>query len=96
MRFVRWYYGSANLRKKLIISYGLLALLPVVLLGLYSYYFFGESFLEQAQFSMEDAASSMKIGCDVSFEIILFDKFDTMNWILRIFNLINEFKIINM
>lgn len=66
MRFVRWYYGSANLRKKLIISYGLLALLPVLLLGLYSYYFFGESFLEQAQFSMEDAASSMKIGLENS------------------------------
>lgn len=66
VRFIRWYYGSANLRKKLIISYGLLALLPVLLLGLYSYHFFGESFLEQAQYSMEDAAASMKIGLENS------------------------------
>lgn len=66
MRFVRWYYGSANLRKKLIISYGLLALLPVLLLGSYSYHFFGKSFLEQAKLSMEDAASSMKIGLENS------------------------------
>ena len=66
VRFFRWYYGSANLRKKLIISYGLLALLPVLLLGIYSYHFFGKSFLKQAKLSMEDAASSMRIGLENS------------------------------
>ena len=65
-RFARWYYGSANLKNKLIISYGILALLPVLLLGSYSYHFFKKSFLEQARLSMNDAAVSMKISMENS------------------------------
>ena len=64
MRFIRWYYGTANLRKKLIISYGILALLPVLLLGTYSYYSFRENFLKQTRLSMNDAAASMRIGLE--------------------------------
>ena len=65
-RFARWYYGSANLKKKLIISYGILALLPVLLLGSYSYHFFRKTFLEQARLSMNDAAVSMKLSLENS------------------------------
>ena len=64
--FIEWYYGSATIKKKLMFSYGILVLLPIMLLGLYSYHFFGESFLTQTKLSMEDAAGSMKIGLDSS------------------------------
>lgn len=36
-RIIRWYYGTASLRKKLVISYLILVLLPLLVLGVYSY-----------------------------------------------------------
>lgn len=33
-----WYYGKASIRKKLIISYLILVILPILVLGMYSYY----------------------------------------------------------
>lgn len=36
-KFLKWYYGEASIRKKLVISYLILVLLPIVILGTYSY-----------------------------------------------------------
>ncbi|MGN1331283.1 MAG: histidine kinase [Lachnospiraceae bacterium] len=66
IRFFKWYYGSANLRNKLFISYSLLVLLPVLFMGIYSYQLSRDSFLEQTRLSMEDAAASMKVGLEGS------------------------------
>ncbi|MGN0306258.1 MAG: histidine kinase [Lachnospiraceae bacterium] len=66
IRLLKWYYGSANLRNKLLISYSLLVLLPVLFMGIYSYQLSRDSFLEQTRLSMEDAAASMKVGLEGS------------------------------
>ena len=44
-----WYYGTATIRKKLVISYLILILLPILILGLYSYHISKRSFLEQTK-----------------------------------------------
>lgn len=36
-RLLKWYYGSASIRKKLVISYLLLITVPILVLGVYSY-----------------------------------------------------------
>lgn len=36
-RLFKWYYGSASIRKKLVISYLLLITVPILVLGVYSY-----------------------------------------------------------
>lgn len=64
LHFFKWYYESANLRKKLLISYFLLVLLPILFLGIYSYNSSKDSFLEQTELTMEDAATSMQASLD--------------------------------
>lgn len=36
-RLLNWYYGSASIRKKLVISYLLLITVPILVLGVYSF-----------------------------------------------------------
>lgn len=64
LHFFKWYYESANLRKKLLMSYFLLVIFPILFLGMYSYNSSKDSFLEQTKLSMEDAAASMQASLD--------------------------------
>ena len=54
-----WYYGTATIRKKLVISYLILVLLPILILGVYSYYISRRSLLEQTRSTMEGNMSSI-------------------------------------
>ena len=54
-----WYYGTATIRKKLVISYLILVLLPILILGVYSYYISKRSLLEQTRSTMEGNMSSI-------------------------------------
>lgn len=53
------YFGSANLRKKLFISYSMLVLLPILIFGIYSFHHSEKTFLEQTKIGMEDAVTSI-------------------------------------
>ncbi len=64
-RLAKWYYSSVNLRKNLLFSY-CLVLLPILLLGVYSYNYSRKSFLQQTRLSMKDVAASMRAGMENS------------------------------
>lgn len=53
------YFGSANLRKKLFISYSMLVLLPVLIFGMYSFYHSEKTVVEQTKLGMEDTVASI-------------------------------------
>ena len=44
-----WYYGKASIRKKLIISYLILVILPILVLGMYSYYVSKKNLIRQTK-----------------------------------------------
>ena len=48
-----WYYGKASIRKKLIISYLILVMLPILVLGMYSYYVSKKNLIRQTKHTME-------------------------------------------
>ena len=48
-----WYYGKASIRKKLIISYLILVILPILVLGMYSYYVSKKNLIRQTKHTME-------------------------------------------
>ena len=48
-----WYYGKASIRKKLIISYVILVMLPILVLGMYSYYVSKKNLIRQTTHTME-------------------------------------------
>lgn len=54
-----WYYGKASIRKKLVISYLVLVLLPILGLGLYSYHISTRNLLEQTRQTIEGNISSI-------------------------------------
>ena len=54
-----WYYGTATIRKKLVISYLVLVLFPILILGLYSYHISKKSLLEQTRSTVEGNLSSI-------------------------------------
>ncbi len=58
-RIWNWYYGTATIRTKLVISYLVLVLLPILILGLYSYHISKKSLLEQTRSTMEGNLSSI-------------------------------------
>ena len=63
-----WYYGTATIRKKLVISYLILILLPILILGLYSYHISKRSFLEQTRSTMEGNMSSIVQGMESNIQ----------------------------
>lgn len=65
-KILKWYYGCADLKKKLMVAYGMVVLLPVLIFGINSYHSSYKNFFEHTKLSMEDAASSMKAGLENS------------------------------
>lgn len=59
-----WYYGSATIRKKLVISYLVLVLLPILVLGMYSYRISRQALIEQTKNTMESNVSSIAYSLD--------------------------------
>ena len=56
-RIWNWYYQKASIRIKLVISYLVLVLLPILGLGLYSYHISTENLLEQTRQSVKENVS---------------------------------------
>ena len=54
-----WYYGCASIRKKLVISYLVLVLFPILVLGIYSYCVSRENLLRQTRDTMVNNVDSI-------------------------------------
>lgn len=54
-----WYYGGASIRKKLIISYWILVLIPIFVLGIYSYSVSSKNLMRQTRYTMENNIDSI-------------------------------------
>lgn len=61
-RIWNWYYGKASIRKKLVLSYLSLVLLPILGLGVYSYYISTENLMYQTRQTIESNISSISYG----------------------------------
>lgn len=54
-----WYYGGASIRKKLVISYLILVLIPILVLGIYSYAVSSKNLMRQTRYTMENNIDSI-------------------------------------
>ena len=54
-----WYYGGASIRKKLVISYLILVLIPILVLGIYSYSVSSKNLMRQTRYTMENNIDSI-------------------------------------
>lgn len=53
-KILRWYYGSASIRKKLVISYIILITIPIMVLGIYSFTISRKNMEEQTRITMKN------------------------------------------
>lgn len=67
-RMWNWYYGKASIRTKLVISYLLLVLLPILGLGVYSYHISTENLLEQTKQTIEANVSSISYSLNSNIQ----------------------------
>ncbi|MDD2957653.1 MAG: histidine kinase [Lachnospiraceae bacterium] len=58
-KLLEWYYGKASIRRKLVISYLILVLLPLVVLGSYSYHIARKNLLIQTKDTMKSNVDSI-------------------------------------
>ena len=56
---MKWYYGKASIRKKLVISYLILVLLPIGVLGVFSYSTATKNLLKQTRDAISGNVSSI-------------------------------------
>ncbi len=63
---LNWYYGKATIRKKLVISYLVLVLLPLIVLGSYSYYIAKKNLLIQTRDAIQSSESSISYNLQAS------------------------------
>lgn len=61
-KIVKWYYGNASIRSKLIYSYALLVSIPLLVLGIYSYRISKENLLVQTKDTIRSNVSIMASG----------------------------------
>lgn len=66
--FVNWYYGKATIRKKLVISYLVLVLVPVLVLGNYSYHIARENLLTRTKETIDNSISSIVYNLKANIE----------------------------
>lgn len=67
-KLINWYYGKATIRKKLVISYLILVLLPLIILGAYSYHISKRSFLEQTKDTICNNVSSLSYNLKTNIQ----------------------------
>ena len=58
-KLLKWYYGNASIRNKLIYSYALLVSIPLLVLGIYSYRVSRQSLLVQTKDTIQNNVSIM-------------------------------------
>lgn len=58
-KLLKWYYGTASIRKKLVISYLVLVLLPLSILGVYSYRTARNNLLAQTRAAVKSNVSAL-------------------------------------
>lgn len=58
-KILKWYYGTASIRKKLVISYLLLVLPPIIILGVYSYRTAGNNLLAQTRAAVKSNVTAI-------------------------------------
>ena len=67
-RIVHWYYGKASIRKKLVISYLILVLIPVIVLGVYSYHNAIDNLIEQTRDAINSNVSIISYSLQVNID----------------------------
>lgn len=65
---LNWYYGKASIRKKLVISYVFLVLLPILVLGIYSHDIAKKNLMEQTKNTLQNNISSIKYGLESNIQ----------------------------
>lgn len=68
MKFWEWFTKKASLRKKLIISYMVLVLIPIMILGCYSFYTARENLLDQTRKTMSSNLVSVVSEMESKFD----------------------------
>ena len=63
-----WYYGGASIRKKLVISYLVLVLIPIFVLGIYSYSVSSKNLMRQTRYTMENNIDSISYSLESSIQ----------------------------
>ena len=63
-----WYYGGASIRKKLVISYLVLVLIPIFVLGIYSYSVSSKNLMRQTRYTMENNIDSIAYSLESSIQ----------------------------
>ena len=63
-----WYYGKASIRTKLVLSYLFLVFLPILGLGVYSYYISTENLLNQTRQTIEANISSISYSLNSNIQ----------------------------
>lgn len=67
-KIVHWYYGKASIRKKLVISYLILVLIPVIVLGVYSYHNAIDNLIEQTRDAINSNVSIISYSLQVNID----------------------------
>ena len=67
-RMWNWYYGKASIHTKLVISYLVLVLLPILGLGLYSYHVSTQNLLKQTRQTIESNVSSISYSLNSNIQ----------------------------
>lgn len=67
-KILNWYYGKASIRRKLVISYLVLVLLPLVVLGSYSYRIARRNLLMQTKDAISSNVSSISYNLEGSVQ----------------------------
>ncbi len=67
-KLVLWYYGTASIRKKLVLSYLVLVIVPITVLGAYSYNISKKNLLEQTYDTMKGNVSSIEYSLNNSIQ----------------------------
>ncbi|MEG0688888.1 MAG: histidine kinase [Hungatella sp.] len=67
-RWIRWYYGSASIRKKLVISYILLVTVPILVLGFHTYSVSRKNMESQTEVTMKNNMNLMVSDLETSLK----------------------------
>lgn len=67
-KLAEWYYGRASIRKKLVISYLVLVLVPLAVLGGYAYRIARDNFLDQTRDTIAGNVASISYSLETSMQ----------------------------
>lgn len=67
-KVLEWYYGRASIRKKLVISYLILVLVPIMILGIYSYHISKKHLLMQTRDAVNSNVASIAYSLESNIQ----------------------------